>query len=226
MSRGVRKTGRIRSRLRNGAPARVSIRRPIKRTVLIVGEGKETEPNYFRGLKQEDAVKARFAVTVKKGPGWSPVRIVEHAINLKNAATSRGEDYDEIWCVLDVEGHTKRQSLNKAADMARENGITLCLSNPCFEIWLLSHFERKARAYYDCDAVVVRLNTFWQKHHRQDYRKNDDQIYYRVSDHTQAAIYNAQWVSENHHRDRPNTADCNSSTEVYRLVGHLLGQFI
>ena len=88
----------MRSRSRNGAPARVSRRR-----LLIVGEGKETE---------------------------------------------------------------------------------LCLSNPCFEVWLLSHFERKAGAYNRCDAVVVRLNKLWQKHHRQDCRKNDDQIYYRVSDYT------------------------------------------
>lgn len=223
MTKGAIKTGRFRAKSRPGAPSRRSVGRPVKTTILIVGEGQETEPNYFGELKREDAVTAKFAVTVKKGRGFSPEHVVKEAINHKNRAESRVEDYDEVWCVLDVEGPNKRESLDNAVTMAVRNGITLCLSNPCFEIWLLAHFERKARAYEDCGAVIVQLNKHWQKHYSLDYEKNDDRIYERVADRTQKAIDNARWVRENHHECKANTADCNSSTEVYRLVRKLIG---
>jgi len=156
MSKGARKTGRIRHRqFRGSTPMRSSHRRPIKTTILIVGEGRETEPNYFDGLKRENDVAARFAVTIKKGHGFSPQRVVDDTINHKNRAESRGEDFDEVWCVLDVEGSKKRKSLEKAITIAQRNGIRTCLSNPSFEVWLLSHFEGKGKPYNDCDAVIV-----------------------------------------------------------------------
>ena len=208
---------------RRGVARRAASRRSPKTTILIVGEGQKTEPNYFRELRREDNVADKFAVKVKKGNGVSPERVVEEAITHKQEAESRQEYYDQVWCVLDVEGAANRGHLNSAVALAAQNGITLCLSNPCFEVWLLSHFERKARAYNDCDRVIVQLNKWWQKHCRQDYRKNDDRVYHRVSGLTQTAVDNAKWVRETHHQGVANTADCNSSTEVYRLVALLTG---
>jgi hypothetical protein len=202
---------------------------------LIVGEGRETERNYFDGLKRESAVAAKFAVTVKKGPGFSAERVVQEAIKHKLRAECRGEQYDEVWCVLDVEGPSKRSSLDRAIETARRNGLSVCLSNPSFEVWLLSHFEKKGRPYNDCDAVIVQLNKHWRKrrkvrpkkhlrkHLEQDYQKNDPLIYERVRDRTKNAIANAQWVREKYHAPSSHTGDCNSSTEVYRLVRYLLG---
>jgi len=211
----------IRHRLSRSMLRRVSAKRPLKRTVLIVGEGRETEPNYFYGLKLEDAVAARSAVTVKRGPGFSPEQVVQKAIQLRDTAKRHGKVFDEVWCVLDVEGIEKRESLNNARDLAREAGITLCLSNPCFEVWFLAHFVKKARAYNDCDDVVSHLNKHWQKHFRQDYEKSDEAVYRRLRDWTEEAVENARWVREIHHQGIPDTAKCNSSTEVYRLVAHL-----
>lgn len=223
MTKGARKTGGARERSAHQVVRRRKRRRSVKRTVLVVGEGRETEPNYFHGLKREDSVLAGFSVTVKKGPGVSPEKVVERTIHLKRQAENRREAYDEVWCVLDVEDPTRRDSLDKAVTIAAQNGITLCLSNPCFEVWLLSHFQRKGRAYKDCDAAIVDLNKHWQKHCGQDYRKNDDQVYDRVSGLTERAVANAQWVRETYHCGKAQTADCNSSTDVYRLVGHLKG---
>jgi hypothetical protein len=222
MTKGARKTGRIRGVRGKCFPKRVSCAFPIRTTLLIVGEGQATEPNYFDGLKREDKVVAKFTVTVKGGHGFSPEKVVKEAIEYKERAERRGEEFDEVWCILDVEGLEKQQSLEQAAALADMNGIRLCLSNPSFEVWLLAHFERTARAFEDCEAVIQRLNKHWKKQHKEPYRKNDERVYYRISDHTQTAISNARWVRENHHGDVDNTADCNSSTEVYRLVGHLI----
>jgi uncharacterized protein YukE len=197
--------------------------RHVKITILIVGEGQKTEPNYFRELKLEDNVTAEFSLTVKKGHGRSPGGVIEEALRHKQRAENRGEYYDEVWCALDVEGPDKRESLERAMAVARQNDITLCLSNPCFEVWLLAHFVRQSRAYNDCDSVIVQLNNHWQRLCGQNYQKNDEHVYLRVSSLTQTAIENAKQVRKIDHRDVINTADANSSTEVYKLVSYLIG---
>lgn len=223
MTKGARHRGRSRGGSAGRLPARRAGHRLQKSTILILGEGRETEPNYFRGLKEEESVTARFAVTVKKGSGKSPEEAVKKAIEENLRAKSRGEDYDQVWCVLDVEQADQHESLRRARATAERNGITLCLSNPSFEIWFLAHFERTARPFNGSDAVVVQLNKHWKKHCGQAYEKNDEQVYNRVSGFTERALNNARWVREKHH-EGTDIADANSSTEVYRLVGKLLAR--
>ena len=67
-----KRDGRSDRRRRGGSPTRRSRRRAEKATVLIVSAGRQTEPNYFDGLKRDPVVRARFAVTVKRGRGRSP----------------------------------------------------------------------------------------------------------------------------------------------------------
>jgi len=196
-------------------------RRREKTTVLIVGEGQQTEPNYFYGLKREDIVRDRFAVTVKRGRGHSPEAVVRAAIDLMKGAAQRRENYDQVWCVIDVEGQEKRQSLVEAITLAENNGIRLCLSNPSFEVWLLAHFERRAPYLLNADAAVRELNKVWRKQLNRDYEKNDEHIYRRISDLTANAITNAQLVRETDHSDKT-MIEANSSTEVYKLVRYLL----
>jgi len=223
MTRGARKSGRLRSV--DNKVRRVPLGYSRKSRILIVGEGQETEPNYFYGLKQEDEVRARFAVTVKPGPGLSPVRIVECALAHVQRAQARSDEdrYDEVWCVLDVEGPSKRGLLQQAVGLAREHGIQLCLSNPCFEVWLLSHFTRLARAFHDGPAAEKALSQHWRQRFGSDYHKADERIYDRLRPFRDTALDNARFIRERSHRqDRP-LAECNSATEVYRLVSHLLG---
>jgi len=223
MSSAARTGSGFRDRTRVSSATRIPAARSIKRTVLIVGEGQQTEPNYFRAFRLESTVSERFSVTVKKGHGRSPEAVAKEAIKYKRQAENRGEYYDEVWCVLDVEGLGSREFLERAIIMAGQNSIKLCLSNPCFEVWLLAHFVRESRAHNGCDSVIGRLNPHWRRLCRQDYRKNDEQVYVRISDLTESAIDNARLVRETDHHDIADTADANSSTEVYRLVGHLIG---
>jgi len=147
MSRGARRTGGAYERSRRSVPHRVRRLRPEKRTVLIVGEGRETEPNYFTGLRDETDVSDRFAVTVKRGKGFSPEHVLNEAIRHMERARGQRAEYDEVWCVMDVEGPAKRASLDAARIRAKQNGVQVCLSNPSFEVWLLSHFERTSASF-------------------------------------------------------------------------------
>lgn len=225
MSKGAKKSGGSHDRAMREmyGPRKPSTRKP-KKTVLLVGSGKETEPNYFRALVQEASIASEFAVTVKTGPGQSPDRIVSWTMEVRKKTPNH---FDEAVCVLDVEDSQHRKALDKAIALALKNKITLYLSNPCFEVWLLSHFEKTSRAFTNYDGVLPVLNTHWKRHFNQDYAKSDENLYKRLSSMTETAIHNAKWVREKHFGLKKltgKTADCDSCTEIYHLVEYLLGR--
>ncbi|NQT88367.1 RloB domain-containing protein [bacterium] len=200
-------------------PERVSRGRPVKTRILIVGEGK-TEKEYFYALKQEDGVHRHFAVTVKNAGGFGPEAVVKVAIRESGKSS---KEYDEVWCVLDVETRSHRESLNRAVALAKNNKnkkIKPVLSNPCFEVWILAHFEKTARAFIGCSAVEKVVNKHWKREFGQAYKKGDDP-FGKLVDRTAGAIANARWVRETHHKGESDTADCNSSTDAYRLVEYM-----
>jgi hypothetical protein len=114
--------------------------RPV---ILIVCEGKNTEPQYFRGFWQSARnPRVRIFIPPKHGV---PKTLVEVAKQLKkDAQTDAKKQNDEnlavdsIWCVCDVDDHP---NLPDVKQMARDNGIHLAISNPCIELWLLLHFR-------------------------------------------------------------------------------------
>jgi len=64
--------------------------REIRQRFLIVCEGEETEPNYFRNFRVP-----KLVIDVK-GLGLNPSRLVDEAKKYRDK-----EDYDQIWCVFD-----------------------------------------------------------------------------------------------------------------------------
>lgn len=210
--------GRRSRRGRTGTPRRKSSHRPFKTTLLIICEGK-TERNYFDQLKRDDEIRGHFAVRVKRGKGGSREQIARFSVDCRNNLAG---EYDEVWCVMDVEDPAERSSLDKALEILQQNSVLPCLSNPAFEIWLLAHFERTAKSFQDCDAVVAALHRHWQKRFSMEYKKEDRHIFIRVSKFTADALCNAKWVREKHHDPNTSAADCNSCTEVYRLLERLV----
>ncbi len=215
---------RFRNRSKRGKSSRISLRMPFKKRLLIVGEGKETEPNYFGKLKKESTISKKFNITVKRGPGFSPLCVVQEVVKHKEQGEKTTGKYEKVICVLDVETADKRDSLNEAIILAADKDIKLILSNPSFEVWILSHFERKARAYANCDRVIEKLNTHWNKHFGHDYVKSDKRIFDNTYDNIDDAMSNAEWVRDNHHGEIKETADANSSTDVYKLIKYLRGE--
>ncbi len=121
-------------------------RRPSRLTprprILILCEGKCTEPEYFEDIRRH-ARSQLVDIEIDASSG-TPKTLVERAAARKKASDrlARKRDdvtllYDEVWCVFDVDEHPK---LSEAKDQAQANGIHLAISNPCFELWLVLHF--------------------------------------------------------------------------------------
>ena len=200
---------------------RISRKRKPKKTILIVCEGEKTERYYLNGLKREETVSEVFAITVVPGRGGSRSQIIERAINQK---AQRGE-MDVVLCVFDTESLETTQAkedLAAARQEADRNNITLYMSNPAFEVWFLAHFRRTSRSFRNCAAVIVELDREWRAAFGQPYDKSDVQVYQRLATHTQDAVTNAKMVVEIDHKEKPDIADRNSSTDFYQLVERLL----
>ena len=110
--------------------------------ILIVCEGVATEPEYFEEFCRDLRAVVELVVDDR---GGSPKTLVERAVEEKRVAdrsAKRSGDpnarYSEIWCVFDVDAHPL---VPEAKEQARAHGIRTAVSNPCFELWLLLHFQ-------------------------------------------------------------------------------------
>jgi len=97
--------------------------------ILIVCEGKNTEPSYFNQLKFKTArVEA-------VGEGYNTISLIDRAEFL-----SKQDTYDEVWCVFDKDDFTN-YNFNSAIYKAEGMGFKVAYSNQAFEYWLILHFN-------------------------------------------------------------------------------------
>lgn len=130
-------------RRRTRRPARLPATRIPKRRLLVVCEGKRTEPEYIAGFERH-VRNARVEIEIPKERG-DPKRVVEIAKKCTQDAVDEAKRqrddflaFDETWCVFDRDEHDR---FADACTMARDNGFELAISNPCIELWLLLHFR-------------------------------------------------------------------------------------
>jgi hypothetical protein len=127
------------------------LRRPARRTdtiearqrILVVSEGKRTEPEYLQGFRRW--CRAQLVEIVLFGGEGVPITLVtsarERRIEAANAAKRERDEnlgYDQVWCVFDRDDHPR---FEEAIKMAEDHGLHLAVSNPCVELWLLLHFR-------------------------------------------------------------------------------------
>lgn len=115
--------------LHRNKPSRIE--RP---TILIVCEGENTEPSYFRQFRLSSA-------TVKPvGEGYNTTSLIKRAIQL-----SEEKSYDQVWCVFDADPNPdnpkQSQNFNSAIKLAVKNGFGIAYSNQAFEYWIILHLE-------------------------------------------------------------------------------------
>lgn len=100
-----------------------------KPTILIVCEGKNTEPSYFRQFKLSTA-------TIKPiGEGYNTVSLVNRAKQLSEERT-----YEQVWCVFDKDDFSNTD-FNNAVQIAEANKFGVAYSNQAFEYWIILHFN-------------------------------------------------------------------------------------
>ena len=154
---------RKRSKAQELKGRRTAFREPGK-VILIVCEGGETEPIYFKQLRYKLGLNPK-SIHVEADCGNAPINVVDRAIELEKA---KGINYDQIWCVFDTEEKGKNSTLLAAKDKAEAHKFCLAISNPCFEQWFLLHYENTARPFIKCAEV----ESYLKHNHLSHYDKS------------------------------------------------------
>ena len=138
--------------------------RKMHSRIFVVMEGAKTEPNYLRNL-QTLFPRIKFEV-IRTGSHSAPDNIVKSDLRDKGRNAKR----DKAFLIFDDDGRTQKE-FEKAISWRKsdpENNYII-LSRPCFEIWLLYHFEDCVgiQTKNECiERLKVHLPNF-----EKDYRK-------------------------------------------------------
>lgn len=108
--------------------------RSIKKNVYISCEGK-TEKAYLVGLKKQFSQKVNIKISYTNKTNAKDI-----VKNLKSKFKSEYEKDDLRYCIFDCDENSS-QDLLVAKELATRENAKIIFSNPCFEIWLLWHFE-------------------------------------------------------------------------------------
>ena len=145
-------------------------RQPFDR-LLIVCEGEKTEPLYLDEIRRACRLATAHVQVWPSANGTEPLQVVDYAERLflegDRAKAIEQRAFDRVIAVFDRDDHaTYHQALGKlkALNLAHENDgrepvpFQAVASVPCFELWLLLHFEDMLAPVHR-NEVYARLRT-------------------------------------------------------------------
>ena len=123
--------------------ARRIARRPAARAlaarIVVATEGVSTEPEYLKVFSRIHGDRSVSVVPIRVG--GDPRTVVERAIEeSEKSKRDRLATRDSVWAMFDRDDHKR---FDEARDLARGNDIRLAISNPCFELWGILHYQEQ-----------------------------------------------------------------------------------
>jgi len=126
------------------------VRRPFKRKTglrdatlfVLATEGVCTEPEYFLGLREHlHSSRVHIEVLERPSPSFSAP---QHVLRVLDEFRRKYEiaSGDQLWMVIDRDSHSwTAKALGTVCRECRQKNYQVAMSNPCFEVWLILHFE-------------------------------------------------------------------------------------
>lgn len=186
--------------------------RKSKRVILVSYEGKnKTEKIYFNNFcnREND-----FIIQIVPGNETDPVNLVKQTIQKKNELGLDLDADDRAFCIFDTDTKMqKEKQIIEAINIASKYNIKIVTSCPCFEVWLLLHYEYTT-GYLDNDSVISKL-----RKHNDKYEKNYN-IYPEIKTYVNTAIANAKKLEKyqlENEREK-NSVEANPHTNVYEII--------
>jgi hypothetical protein len=177
---------------------RKAVRQPYER-MLIVCEGEKTEPNYLRAIQREHRLSSTHVQVLHGQKGTDPAQVLAyaHKLFLQGDATKglQPRAFDRLVVVFDRdEHHGYHAALADAQKLSgkikSDEGVAVPVdavaSVPCFELWLLLHFEDVTAPLTAAEALA-RLTK-----HAPQYAKGNTDHWAETRAHLPAAIARAK----------------------------------
>ena len=185
-------------------------KKPPRSITLVVCEG-ETEQAYFEVARIQYGLSTAEVVLADNTDGAAPISVVRCA----EKKCAEPGSYDHVFCVFDRDGHesferarllVKQLSSRKSKPLPIKDAISV----PCFELWVLLHFERTDSPFTRCDDVISRV-----KRHMPGYVKADAATAKKLFERVDTALANAEWLES-----RAATTQFNPYSTVHHVLNH------
>lgn len=155
---------------------------PQRQVILIVCEG-QTEEAYFTAVKAFYGRSAALNFKITRDRS-DPVKVVEKGIR-----DNKNNDFDRVFCIIDGDKPDRTTLARKRIE--KHDNMDLIVSVPCFEIWLLLHFEPCDAPFAECAEICARLKV---KGHLPDYAKGLHHDFAPIMPRIDSATENAKWL--------------------------------
>ena len=182
-------------------------RNPI---LLLVLEGRnKTERKYFSHYQVREC---NYKLVIKDSGATDVMGMARRATNLYKEYQMDAALGDRAFCLIDMDLREDKYNAYLKAQQTYHN-ITLIVSNPCFEVWLLYHFTENPRAESSSQAVKEQM-----KKYVPEYNESMD-VYaqYDLKEKYMVAINRSEKKNALYEEKRT-LVDRNPYTEVQKLI--------
>lgn len=193
--------------------------------LLIVCEGSKTEPQYLNEIKRDYRLATANVQVLHSPYGTDPQSVLDYALTVfRNGDAGRGVEagaFDRIVVVFDRDEHSNyhaaldrasRQDRRLKNDAGEAVPLQVVASVPCFELWLLLHFD-EIRAPLHRHEALARL-----KRHLPGYEKGGGGHWAATRIHLPQATARAEGLAQ-----RTTAYD---GTEPYTAMHELVARLI
>lgn len=195
--------------------------RKITQKILIACEGSKTEPIYFNSIRNDLRSPTLEIIVLppqrKTDPGNIIERLIEERQKMKNE--KRWTTNDTAWAVFDGDEHIERSRENwqNAINRANTQKINLAITNPCFELWYLIHFQDHL-SQINRDKLLNLLNK-----HIPEYDKSMSLFPKPLKSLTETAIQRAEKIAKQIEREELYKYSNPCCSDLPKLISSLLG---
>ena len=189
--------------------------------ILIVSEGEKTEPLYFANLIEYYRLNTTD-IKVTGARNSCPQIVVDHAIELYEKSKESNNEYDKVFCVIDKDSHAHYSNALSKIKSYPNNILVAINTVPCFELWLLLHYEYTNKAFSKtvkksiCEVLIDDdLKRYLPKYEKNISNLNQEELNYIFNDENiQIAISNVDKLEKYCKYHQTN----NPSTKIHDLV--------
>jgi len=194
--------------------------RNIEKIILIACEGSKTEPLYFNSIRQDLRSRTLKIIVIPAQNKTDPSSIIDRVIEERKKLKDDGRwtNRDSAWAVFDGDEHIEKslESWQNAMIKAQTKQIKLAITNPCFELWYLIHFQDHF-AQINRDQLKNLL-----KKHIPDYNKSLCLYPNPLKPLTEQAIQRAKQMARQTEHNKLDKYSNPCCSDLPELVGSLL----
>lgn len=171
--------------------------------ILIISEGSKTEPLYFSEIRAHYRLHTASVEVRHSELGTAPIQVVQYAEELFRHGDRhkriQAKAFEQVYAVFDRDEHESYAEALEAAkaldqklknDAGKRVRFQAIASIPCFELWLLLHFE-DIHAPLHRDEVIRRL-----RQHLPRYEKGVGGSFANTREHLPKALQRAQKLAQ------------------------------